>query len=811
MIRSCDFHAPPNAAPTRDDMHQAFLWLDQLAAENQRQMKGRQVGTRLYLYTSGHGFSPRARQGCLLAGDAAERQFSANVYPSGWIDWLQDADYFREYVLWMDCCMDRVVVTPPTLPPLDPLGVGAAPGPTFIAFAAPRPLKAVEKSIPEDAGRWHGIFTWNLLQGLRGAAINEFGNITGRSLADWLRQTQLGWLDKVDCSNPELAKEPAIIAEDDALIFARGVGPMALRVTLRLPAAMAGQQVRLWTGTPARAGAPFAIPVEGATVDLLPGLYVAEVRANGLRHGFVVTRPCDVELTDAGDSPVECAHADHYRLTVEPGDATANIRVVDEGFGLVETSSGSMYKELPAGMYQIRIRIGRQISEKVILLDGDWPKPPVQPAMLDAPPVGLTPTAEMLPALPMITSAAPLPATRATHEYQQWAARSAIDRIDVTAGSGAELMVMARAYTGDVPQAAIMPWDSVAVLRADGSVVADLTTDGQRDTRGDPVGVCTFSLSPGAYLLRYPSDGSGLVEQSLVLPDGWRLEVYLLSRATDTGQRTRPALSLLMRRPHNSWGTPEDLLLEKTRVALADERSILNNELDAVLLRKFDNPMAGIIGGHLLLISHEQGVREDLTVLNEVVGNLRGLVGQEHPDVEALSLACPSAGLRRTRPITAAPLFERSWRMIAAGSRDNPDLVPLRLWQAVHATASAPPFLAWSADAGVQQAFREALALALFGRHLGPADPLGAARDLMAATPAIVADIVVEAPSRIGGGAGVGSMADAIRHRAEELDLPPIALNALLTEFRPADILRGGAGVIFPGRAEPSGHAEVSG
>jgi hypothetical protein len=244
MIRSRDYDSPPNAAPTRDDMHQAFLWLDHLAAANKLLMNGRQVGTRLYLYASGHGFSPRAHQGCLPAGDAADRQFSANVYPSGWIDWLQDANYFREYVLWMDCCMDRVVVTPPTLPPLDPLGVGTASGPTFIAFAAPRPLKAAEKSIPEDGGRWHGIFTWNLLQGLRGAAVNKFGNVTGHSLADWLRQTQLAWLDDVDRSNSEIAKEPAIIDEDDALIFARGVAPITLRVKLRVPAAMAGQQVR---------------------------------------------------------------------------------------------------------------------------------------------------------------------------------------------------------------------------------------------------------------------------------------------------------------------------------------------------------------------------------------------------------------------------------------------------------------------------------------------------------------------------------------------------------------------------------------
>src|SRR5438552_825981 len=76
ILKSRGYNAPPDAAPTRDIIaRDAFLWLDQLAKNNQQQGKRRTVGTRLYLYASGHGFSPRYRQGCLLAGDAAEKQF----------------------------------------------------------------------------------------------------------------------------------------------------------------------------------------------------------------------------------------------------------------------------------------------------------------------------------------------------------------------------------------------------------------------------------------------------------------------------------------------------------------------------------------------------------------------------------------------------------------------------------------------------------------------------------------------------------------------------------------------------------------
>ncbi len=139
--------------------------------------------------------------------------------------------------------MDRLILTPPTPPPLEPVLSGNAPGPSFIAFAASRPLKTLEKQIPEDSNRWHGIFTWNLLQGLRGAAANEFGVVTGKSLGDWLRHTQVAWLDPNEQINPDIAKEPAIIEGDERVVFARGVAPPAFNITLRFPPEM-GQNGR---------------------------------------------------------------------------------------------------------------------------------------------------------------------------------------------------------------------------------------------------------------------------------------------------------------------------------------------------------------------------------------------------------------------------------------------------------------------------------------------------------------------------------------------------------------------------------------
>ena len=128
-----------------------------------------------------------------------------------------------------------------------------------------------------------------------------------------------------------------------------------------------------------------------------------------------------------------------------------------------------------------------------------------------------------------------------------------------------------------------------------------------------PVAVCKIELPPGAYVLKYSVDDSTSVAQSLVVPpNGWRMEAYLLSNldSRDPGRRLR--ISLLMRKIGRPWGTWEDVYFEKARVALADERPILNRELTNYL-RKFENPLAGIVGAHLLLLSDEQGKDPELS------------------------------------------------------------------------------------------------------------------------------------------------------------------------------------------------------
>ncbi len=700
VIKSSDFTqaaASGDAKPTRDEIEKAFTKLDDIARKNNEKGLGNKVGRRLYIYMAGHGFSPRRNHGCLFAANATPR-FPSHVYPSSWLEWFQDAAYFDEFVLWMDCCMNRQTTLPPSVAPAQPLVRPSPAGPTFIAFAAQRPLKAVERKFPEDDDKVHGVFTWTLLEGLQGAAADGYGMVTGRSLADWLRNAQKTRMDKRDLEDRDVAEEPEVSREDSGIVFARGLPAKAYDVRLSFPLSARGHLARLWSGRPLR---PDSFQIDGDIKQLLlrPGLYVLDVPDAGLRHGFEVTGPKRVNVSVSGDHVADRS-SDIFPFEIDPENSATEIFIVDERFALVDRNAGRLHARLPFGIYKVKTRLDRIVDEQIILLDRD--------------------TISMRPKAISIASPAPLPNTTLIHEYHVGAAAESVATIYVSAGTGARLSIMTRAWsdTGqthtDVP-----PWTDVRVVNARGKVVADLSRDGDRESYGDPFAVCSLLVEPGTYFLRHRLEGGTEVEQSLIVPANWFLQAYLL-RLTNPGGvgfKPRPRLSFIMHRSDSGPSFSDQILttLEAARVALADERRILGEDMERLLLVKFDNPIAGIIGGHLLLIEQERDSNRDIQVLNEVVTNLRHLVGDDHPDVEALSLRCPDTQLRRVKPIKTPPMFQRSWTLLFQGSQGRPSLLPRALWNRVQAHSTLPPYLIWAADEASKEAARDAVVNAMLG------------------------------------------------------------------------------------------------
>jgi hypothetical protein len=151
----------------------------------------------------------------------------------------------------------------------------------------------------------------------------------------------------------------------------------------------------------------------------------------------------------------------------------------------------------------------------------------------------------------------------------------------------------------------------------------------------------------------------------------------------------------------------EDELVEVSRQGLADGLQWLSDHLYNLLLKDFENPLLGIIGGLLLDLEREAlgpKFREEHGALfDQAVGKLRKMIGRDHPDVEALSFRCQDPALAHRGSINAAPMFSRSWRIILEAASSRYKLVPLDLWKRTMAAGTMPPYLVWSMQNSAKQ------------------------------------------------------------------------------------------------------------
>ena len=696
-----DGAAPADGArPTDVELEEVLLHLALLAQKSNARGTGLRVGERLYLFMAGHGFSPERADACLYTANARPG-FNAHIHATGWLNWLQESAFFEEFVLWMDCCMDRMA----TGPVRDPLLAGPAsdvpPRASFVAFAAQRPLKAVENPIPADDDKVHGVFTWALLQGLRGAAADQNGRVTGRSLADWVRNAQAALMTDAQRENSNVALDPEIIQEDPGLIFVRGIEQLRYRVTLDFPPAANGRTAFLWSGVPPAAR---QFTVDGADHLLAPGLYLVEVPDIGLSQGFEVLANMRVVVRDSGPQVDAAAAGKIFKLNVKPGEPGTEIFVIDQRLSLVDRDAGRLSTSLPFGLFKVKTRIGRGLSQRIMLLDHDA--------------VSIDPTdVTRLP-----SSVVPLPGTTSSLAAHTLARAQELNASSQQAAGGDDgaLMLMVRAWSA--PNSSLAhtePWKDVAIVDASG----DTVFDGACDTRlhrgdADPYAVGSRKLAPGNYFLRQKLSDGSLLEQSLLVCKGWRLEVYLLRRGVPgkDSLSARPRVSLMMHRMDQ--GAPqdetEDRMAESLRLALADERRILNGKLEEMLVKEsLANPIFGLTGAHLLLLERERDRYRDVSKLDAIVRNLQHPLGATHPDWVALALQCSKVIVPGDVILDGPPMFARSWPLLVRAAHEGRIEIPAAMWSRMQAPASLPPFMAWSIDEGVKRAAWETLRQAL--------------------------------------------------------------------------------------------------
>jgi hypothetical protein len=135
-------------------------------------------------------------------------------------------------------------------------------------------------------------------------------------------------------------------------------------------------------------------------------------------------------------------------------------------------------------------------------------------------------------------------------------------------------------------------------------------------------------------------------------------------------------------------------LAEIARLALIDQRKIARDELRIVLAHKFDDPLLGILGAHLLLMEKQP----DYGLLRVVKTNLLDRLQQhEHPDVQALALAPELGNGPSSYVFRTPPMLRASWSLILQSSVDMPERVaPDSLAaRAAGRLAATQPWLVW--------------------------------------------------------------------------------------------------------------------
>ena len=226
------------AKPTEEAVKYQFDLLEHEALHS----RNGQAGDRLYLYLSGHGFGRSLDDASLLMANATQGRTRHHIPGRLWAEHFFANGFFKEVLLFLDCCRERYSTTtlngPGTEPPRPPGDARR-----FFGFAAKHGNLAVERMID---GEMSGVFTATLLDALTGGASEEDGRVTGETLKAYLYENMKSFLSDADLIDKDVAKEPDLycdLPEDQFVITT--VPPRRYDVTIPLPSGSEGSARQL--------------------------------------------------------------------------------------------------------------------------------------------------------------------------------------------------------------------------------------------------------------------------------------------------------------------------------------------------------------------------------------------------------------------------------------------------------------------------------------------------------------------------------------------------------------------------------------
>ena len=344
-------------------------------------------------------------------------------------------------------------------------------------------------------------------------------------------------------------------------------------------------------------------------------------------------------------------------LRVHGHSPASEIFVIDHTLQMRASGVGTLETELPPGFYKIRYRAGGSHGDQLIELSEQ-----TGPLVIQGEAVHYQ-------------SSVPIEGTSTSRETHAYPAERLSRAMHRSLGAGSQLFLFSRDLRPTVPGES---WAGVSVHALDGQRLADLA-EGECDPV-DGFGGIVLELDPGTYRIQVDTGEQGVYEMFVVTSFGWQTQVYgLVEDFSTRRERTRRmalrSASILMTRP--GMGFQQDSrdlrLADMARLGLAGGRKVIRqSELESLLYGKFENPMLGIYGLHLLLM---RGRGVDHGLIERVMANMLGILGL-HPDVLALHLRSGAGTPPEDLAFPTPPMLKSSWDLILQGTRRRNALVP---------------------------------------------------------------------------------------------------------------------------------------
>jgi hypothetical protein len=373
-------------------------------------------------------------------------------------------------------------------------------------------------------------------------------------------------------------------------------------------------------------------------------------------------------------------------FTVVASDDMAELTVVDGSLNTVARGVAKLQASLPVGLYKIRARVGPTITEQLVSLDQD--------VQINIPELSI-PSPIPLGASPDSVDHAPAAITASTTVTDSF-------------GVGASVLIFAREASRSQGDSGGSPAAGLFLLNEQGQQLADIEQRAETRRGTNACAGWRADVDPGPYRLRLVRPDGTAIERAIYAVQNDQIQVFLLQGdyiLSDGTVKRIPDMSgsAIAISTYHGFNPQSRLarLSEIARYALTQRRRILSDAfLNHLLDEKFDDPMLGLLGAHLLLRDNP----DDSRLFQIVTGNLRRLLGPDHPDLRALWLARKSSDGSIDLRLESPPMLRQSWDLAVDKSILNPDILAVDAPGSSIADKILPdaPWLLWRTSSGDQ-------------------------------------------------------------------------------------------------------------